>query len=402
MLAVATFSHPDHFGGAERVVADVTAGLAARGHEVTLVTSRVGAAPAEEHRDGVRRLRYAVDRRSPARFYRSVVAGVRGTLATLEPRAFDVVHLHQMLSAVAALAPGSATRRLPALFSFYAPYHLEYLARFRDGGGDGAVPARARAVAAMLRLGDRYALGRADRVLVLSEFCRGQVAELAPAVAPGASVAPAGVDLSRFRPAADEAERHAAARRLGLPADAPLVVTVRRLVERMGLPDLVEAARRLSARGVAAHVAIAGEGPLRARLQAAAEGELAGRLTLAGRVPEDDLPALYRAASVFVLPTRSLEGFGMATVEALASGLPVVVTDAGASREVVAGARGARIVPPRDPGRLAEALAALLADPSARARAGRAARAHAERAHAWDGHLDAIEHAAGRAREARR
>jgi len=170
---------------------------------------------------------------------------------------------------------------------------------------------------------------------------------------------------------------------------------VRRLEPRMGLADLVEACRLLRASGVALRLVIAGDGPLRAELRAQVErAGLVGCARLAGKVSEAELPDLYRAASVFVLPTRSLEGFGLATAEALASGLPVVATSAGATPELLAGLRGAAVCPPGDPAALARALAPLLADAAARESAGRAARAHAEAALGWERHLDAVEESA--------
>jgi glycosyltransferase involved in cell wall biosynthesis len=115
---------------------------------------------------------------------------------------------------------------------------------------------------------------------------------------------------------------------------------------------------------------------------------------LLGRVSEDALPDLYRAASVFVLPTRALEGFGMATAEALASGLPIVATRAGASAELLEDLEGSALCAADDPQALARALNPLLAAPEARSRAGAAARRHAEHVLPWDRHVDAVERAA--------
>jgi len=418
-LSVATFAWPDHFGGAERVIGEVASRLVRRGHEVTLLTSRVDGLPAREVRDGVQVRRYDVDRGSPVRFYRSVFAGVRGALRDGSLPPHDVLHLHQMLSGVAAIAPGlgrrgESTRAAPTeatrgvsrdaargavIGSFYAPYNEEYLARFRDGHAAGGVPWTARAVSAVLRHGDRALLRASHEIVVLSRFSLGQVEELLPAAAARTTVAAPGVDLVRFAPARDLAAAHAAAETFGLPSDGtPLLLSVRRLVPRMGLPDLIDAAALLRTRGVRCHVAIAGSGEQRDALAArAAAAGLSGRCTFLGRVADERLPELYRAASVFVLPTRGLEGFGMATAEALASGLPVVATDVGANAELLTEASGAVLVPPADPEALARALLPLLTAAEVSARAGRAARAHAEARLTWDGHLAAVEQAGARA-----
>jgi glycosyltransferase involved in cell wall biosynthesis len=394
-LQVATFSWPDHYGGAERVIGELCARLAARGHEVDLLTSRLEGLPATEQRDGVNVHRYEVDRSSPTRFYRSVFSGLRRMLKDPALRSADVVHCHQLLSGVAALAPGGVGR-LPTVFSFYAPYHAEFLAGRSDGREQGEVGLADRAVSSLLRSGDRYLLRRADRVLVLSSYSRAQIEQLHPAALPRTELAPPGVDTERFRPARDAAERTDAAVSFGLPVDgAPIILSVRRLVPRMGLADLLEAARLLTARGRAFHLALAGDGPSRQSLQQQiADAQLADRVTLLGRVDDERLPELYRAADVFALPTRSLEGFGMATAEALASGLPVVATDAGANAELLSGLGGSKLVRPEDPADLAEALDALLIDAAPRADAGRAARARAEQRLDWEPHVAAVLHAA--------
>jgi len=102
----------------------------------------------------------------------------------------------------------------------------------------------------------------------------------------------------------------------------------------MGIEQLLRALRTLPATDVS--VAIVGGGMLTNELRnlGSALG-LDGRVTFVGQVPEDELPDWYRAADLFVLPTVAYEGFGMATVEALASGTPVVGTPAGATPELL-------------------------------------------------------------------
>jgi glycosyltransferase involved in cell wall biosynthesis len=108
---------------------------------------------------------------------------------------------------------------------------------------------------------------------------------------------------------------------------------------------------------------------------------LAQRVHWHGEVDETSLSAHYAAADLFVLPSYH-EGYGMAVAEALAHGLPVVATDAGALPQTLPHAAG-RLVPPGDAAALRAALLALLADPGARAACARAARSAARQLPSW-------------------
>jgi glycosyltransferase involved in cell wall biosynthesis len=116
-----------------------------------------------------------------------------------------------------------------------------------------------------------------------------------------------------------------------------VLLTVRRLVPRMGLDNLLEAVALLKPRLPQLRLLIGGVGGLRDRLEAlsAAKG-LRETVKFLGAISEADLSAYYQAADLFVLPTLALEGFGLATLEALACGTPVVGTPAGATPEILA------------------------------------------------------------------
>lgn len=160
-------------------------------------------------------------------------------------------------------------------------------------------------------------------------------------------------------------------------AAAPVIVAGGRLHEKKGFDILLRAMARLRDAGVAAECRIAGEGPERARLEAlAAELDLGGRVRLAGW--RDDLPAFLAEGDLFAFPSHQ-EGFPLVLLQAMAAGLPIVSSAIDGPNEMLADGRTGLLVPDADPAALADALAALAADP-ARARAlGAAARAVVER-----------------------
>jgi glycosyltransferase involved in cell wall biosynthesis len=167
-----------------------------------------------------------------------------------------------------------------------------------------------------------------------------------------------GIDTAFFVPP----ETKAAARaRLGWPADRYVVFTARRLVNRVGLLELLDAIAILRATHGGFLVKIAGRGPLAADLAERIRVlGLADVVELLGFVSEERLVEAYQAADVTVLPTQSLEGFGTIISESLACGTPVVVTPVGGMPEAVAPLDAHLICASPAPEHIAERLAAIL------------------------------------------
>ena len=181
-----------------------------------------------------------------------------------------------------------------------------------------------------------------------------------------------GVDARhRFDPAR-QAHAGEARRRLGLPAEAPVIGFVGRLVRDKGVAELTAAWRRLRAARPDLRLLIVG--PFEERDAVGGERrelEADPRVHLTGLV--DDMPAHYRAMDVLALPTYR-EGFPNAPLEAAAMGIPVVATRVVGCVDAVADGETGTLVPPRDAEALAAALAAYLDSPELRRRHGEAGR----------------------------
>jgi len=179
-----------------------------------------------------------------------------------------------------------------------------------------------------------------------------------------------GVDLRRFHPAPPAAR----------PAELPLLLSVGRLVEKKGFPDLLAACAQLKQAGYRFRCAIYGDGPLQDELAATiARLDLADTVELAGVCPQHELVPVFQRADLFVLAPFITEdgdrdGVPNVLVEAMACGLPVVSTAVSGVPELVHHEANGLLVPPHDAPALAAALAALLDDPLRRARLGQAAR----------------------------
>ena len=161
--------------------------------------------------------------------------------------------------------------------------------------------------------------------------------------------------------------------RAALEGDPPRIVTVGRLAAPKDALTLV---RALAALGpLPFRALLVGDGPDRTAVEAEIRSlGLGDRVEPAGS--RADVPALLAGADVFVLSSRS-EGAPFSILEAMAAGLPVVATDVGGVRELVADGETGLLVPAEDPARLAEALRSLLADPALRRRLGAAGHARA-------------------------
>jgi glycosyltransferase involved in cell wall biosynthesis len=104
----------------------------------------------------------------------------------------------------------------------------------------------------------------------------------------------------------------------------------------MGLENLIDAVRQVSRLVPDVLVLLAGSGPISGELRRRiVEHGLEENVRLLGRLDDADLPAAYRAADLSIVPSQALEGFGMITLESLASGTPVLVTPVGGLPEVV-------------------------------------------------------------------
>ncbi len=255
-------------------------------------------------------------------------------------------------------------------------------------GAEVTVPGRLPGTRQLLR----RVLRRASLVVCAGHYPAAEAERAAGCPLPTV-VVPPGVDTTRFLPL-DQAERASVRRELDLPVDAPLVVSVSRLVPRKGMDTLVRAAVRLRDRVPDVVVAIAGSGRDRNRL----EGLIASTgapVRLMGRVPDELLPGLYGAGDVFSMSCRDRwggleqEGFGIVFVEAAAAGVPAVAGDSGGSAEAVADGETGLVVRRSDaPGRIADVLADrlgdLLCDEARRLKMGRRARDRAETEFSYD------------------
>lgn len=341
-----------HIGGVESHVRGLAAHLARRGHGVTVLTSDYARLAREERVEG-----FAV-RRVPCL---GVVLRTPVTPAlqkAIRPGEYDVVHAHSPppLSAYYA-ALGSERAGTPFVITYHCDLELP-------------TPLGRATVELYRRTFGAQTMRRASRVIVTTETYAATsraVWRYTPEVIPNA------VDHGRFHPGVDGSTiRH----RLNLRDEDRVVLFVGRVVPHKGIEHLLEAAKYVPD----ATFVIAGDGPfLPAARRLAATFGVEDRVLFPGRLRYWDLPAVFAACDVFVLPSVSrLEAFGIVALEAMATAKPVVVTDIPGVREVVEDGVEGLIADPVNPEDLAEKVRTLLDDPAARAEMGARGREKVE------------------------
>jgi len=261
---------------------------------------------------------------------------------------WDLIHAHQALPDGVIAQRLAADLRVPWVVTVHG---ADVYQHFRMGG---AVERRAKSV-----------LGAADAVMANSSAVAGL---LNGAVAPDklTVVLNGTTGLGEtVEPAADY-----------LPGE-PLVLTVGYLIERKGIRDLIAALGLLRREGRTMHLALAGDGPLRAALEAqAAEEGVADTVHFLGRVPHARVLSLMARAQLVALPSWD-EAFGLVYTEAMAQGTPVLASLGEGPEDFIRNGVSGYLAPVREPAALAGIIAGVLDDPARAATIGEAGRAAA-------------------------
>ena len=336
IACIATGWYPHTPGGLEKYVHGMMQAILRAGDTVDLfVADRVAATQPGSAMYSIGRLEDPVWKR---------LIDARRTYASSFRGPYDVINVHFALNAL-PLIPFIG-RAVPRVVHFHGPWAAES----RAEGGSAIVSAVKAAL-------EGYVYRQADRFIVLSgafkELLAGYGIDRARI-----SVIPMGLDCSFFRPAED---RGAVRASLGWPLDRTVFFTARRLVNRVGLAELLQAVRIVRERSGAFCVKIAGKGPLRSELERMIVTlGIADCVELLGFVGEEELVRCYQAADVTIVPSQTLEGFGTIIAESLACGTPVIVTPVGGMPEAVAPLNAELVTRSAAPVDIAERIEAVL------------------------------------------
>ena len=380
ILTMCEYWDPDDLGGSGRVSQETALQWVGAGHQVTSLAAGPDDYDVQSWR-GVERIQFPyAPQVGLRRSWRGFRRGWRRAWRRGPP---DLVVAHQPMVMLWALACSyDFTKRARCVNVFHSPWAEEYLLSHRTGSKATLTKAHLR------RFLERRALNAASDIFTLSSFMRQRLQANHPSLQARLHTIPGGVSLDAFPFSPDPAPNRKA---LGIETDGPLLVTVRRLIPRVGIDNLLRAMSGTLAPLGSARLIVGGRGPMKNELQQlAAELGLGDRVEFRGLVPDDELPVLIGAADLFVMPTRALEGFGLTTVEAMACGTPVAATPVGANPEIVASLDPSLVLPSAEPEGIRAGLADLLADPAKLIELRSRSRDLVESRYTWDRMASAI------------
>ena len=348
-VLLVTSEYPPDVGGIGSHVAELAKGLAARIDRVLVAHPQgLGSKLRDGAQGGVDVVRPQLFKGEP--FYGVMLQRWLAQQLAREP--FDLVHVHGM-------RPLDATRGLsvPVIFTNHTSGFLDRVK---------ASPWRRTRTAALLRH-VVYVIAPSDELVEATQAMSygGPVIMIAN-----------GVDPERFRPGPSPARG-----RLGIGSDEIVILLARRLAEKNGVIWFARALAPLQGRSF--RVVVAGDGEERRPMEAIlAENGMLSKTIFLGSVANTDMPDLYRAADLSVLPSLQ-EATSISGLEAMATGLALVGTNVGGIPAIIDEGTTGLLVPPRDPEAMARAIDRLIAEADLRRRMGEAARAKVLREFTW-------------------
>ena len=393
ILFVADVSISKASSGAERVLFEQSTMLRKRGHDVHILTRKLANHnSSQEVIQGVREWRYDIDQKNSYSSIKSTLSNCKNLFESLQKKySFDYINFHQPFSAFSVIR-STANKTAKRIYTCHSLSFEEF--QSRNPRPKNIIKGLSYSLNVLARKYiEKKVLNESDRIVTLSRFTREKLWSAYKIPPEKGVIIPGGVDLQRFSPAMDKIEIR---RHLNVPEKKMILFTVRDLEPRMGLENLIQALREVIKEVPDSYLVLGGQGPLKNRLiSLCRELGVEGYVRLVGFIPEEDLSDYYRMADIFILPTVELEGFGLITLEALASGIPVLGTPVGGTVEILGGLDSNYLFKDTKP----ESMASLIIktcqqhknNPRLRQDVSYQCRAFVEENYSWESNVDRIE-----------
>lgn len=247
---------------------------------------------------------------------------IRSSFRQINLNHFDAVNLHFALYSfpILDLLPKS----LPITFNFHGPWAAESQEELLN---------KQLTIWIKQHVVEKNTYNQCDRFIVLSRAFGNILHQQYEVPWEKIHVIPGGVNVKHFK---NNLSRLAAREQLGWPTERQILFTSRRLVHRMGIDKLLTAIAKIKPVVPDIWLAIAGRGHIQTSLEKqVVELGLENQVRFLGFLPDQQLPIAYQAADLTVMPSQSFEGFGLAILESLACGTPVLCTPVGGMPEIL-------------------------------------------------------------------
>jgi glycosyltransferase involved in cell wall biosynthesis len=394
LLLVSDVSFSNVVGGSERVLFEQASRLAERGHNVHILTRLLNThLEIVDQKYDVHEWRYFVgsaDR--PVRFILNTIKNGRQLFEKLQTKyRFDCINSHQPFSAL-SLFGSPYSRNISQIYTCHSLSIEEFTSRHEAPIG---LPGRAiyQLQCCIRKTIEKKVINRSAEIVTLSRFTAKRLQRQFGINNIKMSIIPGGVDLRNFKPAENKENIR---KKVEVPRNKIILLTVRNLVQRMGLENLILAMKEIASKEKNIYLVVGGDGPLKNELTA-----LRNRLGLhkmikfTGFIKEKELPNFYQMADFFILPTKELEGFGLVTLESLACGVPVLGTAVGGTKEILTKLNHNFLFEKTDPGAMADLIFTycqqLKRNPGKSIDWRRQCRNFAENNYSWDTNIDHLE-----------
>ncbi len=319
ILIISDIIPSDYEGGSGSVSWELAKNLLLKRHKVTIITKGNKEHKSYENYEDIDIYRYGNNLLKCKKLF---------TKLSYEFKFDLTIGIHPYSSL--GILPLIGKTKIPFIYIFNSPWPEEFKIRDKDFRRNFL---QSKIGFFIRKFVEMKVLLQSKKVVVLSEFMKNKVKSMYNILDEKIEIIPGGIDLKKFYPVED---RKKIREILGLPKEKVILLTIRNLVSRMGLENLISAFSMLKKDFKEIFLVIGGRGYLETKLKKMAiEYNLRDEILFTGYIPEEKLALYYQMADLFVLPTKELEGFGLIILESYSCGTPVVATPIGAIPETI-------------------------------------------------------------------
>ena len=366
------YFHP-HIGGIESVVESHATRLSSRGHDVTVLSSNIGASQRVTNRDGYRIMRYKAwnpTERFGIPYPIPHPLSVKAVVDEVLQDDIEVIHAHGMNYLTTSLVLHHTSDKIPTLLHQHTPY-VEY-------------PLPIRVIESLNdQLIGRWNLRQADCVFCVSAGIEQYVGSIDDRTDTELMVN--GIDIDSYQP-----QNYDKTEVFSCDEGASVFFTLSRMSQKKGIDTLLDAVAELDRREAGVHVAIAGDGPMKDEVDTASQQN--SNIEVMGILSDEELKRCYAATDVFLFTSKSGEAFPTLTMmEAYASGTPVIASRLSERAPGVNDGENTLLIDPGDANELVWAISECANNPRHVTMMSQNARESAERHFAIESRIDQLE-----------